>query len=422
MKAVRTREPNPRRVRKNVRARAVRSGKIPPARQAFPLFCKDGWQATGSDRASFAAEMKRLGALWRTLPETEKLKYRNVSHVEWSKQAQVMRQLGIPRRCGSKRAQALVEAREEQRSSTQAPSATQIGPFEVERLLGSGTYGTVYMAHSTSGQALAVKVFKHGCPAMKRELTQHEGLTAMSSQMRRLFADIVESDVGGVPLPWIAFEYGGITVQEVMPLSSKDVWVIARQLQSALRCLHEKAQIVHLDCKPPNVLWSKSCERVVLIDLGMAERLDGDLPRSVDFVSYVSPAYRPPELWGAKCGMLRSLLVPQVDMFSYGAVLFFMLSNSKVLFPLTRAVTHDVPMSLMQWCRQHSALLGLTSCPNNAVRKQLGEEFLSVYDKLCEVCPCPWRQTILDLCNPSATKRKWPELSLPRPVLQRHRL
>lgn len=77
--------------------------------------------------------------------------------------------------------------------------------------------------------------------------------------------------------------------------------------------------------------------------------------------------------------MLRSLLVPQVDVFSYGAVLFFMLSNSKVLFPLTRAVTHDVPMSLMQWCRQHSALLGLTSRPNNAVRKQLGEELLSVY-------------------------------------------
>lgn len=226
----------------------------------------------------------------------------------------------------------------------------------------------------------------------------------------------------GVPLPWIAFEYGGITVQEAMPLSSKDVWVIASQLQSALRCLHEKAQIVHLDCKPQNVFWSKSCERVVLIDLGMAERLDGDLPRSVDFVSYVSPAYRPPELWGAKRGMLRSLLVPQVDMFSYGAVLFFMLSNSKVLFPLTRAVTHDVPMSLMQWCRQHSALLGLTSRPNNAVRKQLGEELLSGYDKLCEVCPCPWRQTILDLCNPSATKRKWPELSLLRPVLQRHRL
>ena len=70
----------------------------------------------------------------------------------------------------------------------------------------------------------------------------------------------------GVPLPWIAFEYGGITVQEAMPLSSKDVWVIASQLQSALRCLHEKAQIVHLDCKPQNVFWSKSCERVVLID------------------------------------------------------------------------------------------------------------------------------------------------------------
>jgi len=90
-------------------------------------------------------------------------------------------------------------AREEQRSSTPAPSATQIGPFEVERLLGSGTYGTVYMARSTSGQALAVKVFKHGCPAMKRELTHHEGLTAMSSQMRRLFADIVESDVERSP-------------------------------------------------------------------------------------------------------------------------------------------------------------------------------------------------------------------------------
>ena len=91
---------------------------------------------------------------------------------------------------------------------------------------------------------------------------------------------------------------------------------IAKQLCSALHCLHEN-NIIHRDIKPENVMVSSDC-RVKLVDFSAA-RIMSDSPR--DTVIMGTVGYAAPE----QLGLSQS--EPRTDIYSLGVLLNVMLTG-----------------------------------------------------------------------------------------------
>ena len=71
---------------------AVTEGVAPKARRPFALFVRENNEVEkGSSRLAFAAEMRRLGAMWASLPDADKAKYRERCLEEFAKQRQALR-------------------------------------------------------------------------------------------------------------------------------------------------------------------------------------------------------------------------------------------------------------------------------------------------------------------------------------------
>ena len=100
-----------------------------------------------------------------------------------------------------------------------------------------------------------------------------------------------------------------------------DIVAIATQLRRAMIALHD-FQFLHLDIKPSNVLWVPNTRELFLTDFGMAEHVSREKRRSVLLYNeYVTPQYRPPELWGAKGDdHIQGALTKAVDYWSFACV------------------------------------------------------------------------------------------------------
>jgi serine/threonine protein kinase len=71
---------------------------------------------------------------------------------------------------------------------------------------------------------------------------------------------------------------------------------IARTMAVALQYSHDEKKIIHRDLKPSNVILRKKDGQPVIMDLGLAKRLDGkDSLVTQDYHVLGTPAYMPPE-------------------------------------------------------------------------------------------------------------------------------
>ena len=87
-------------------------------------------------------------------------------------------------------------------------------------------------------------------------------------------------------------------LRSVSRVTWPEIVAIATQLRRAIKALHD-VEFLHLDIKPSNVLWVPQERALFLTDFGMAEHVSREKRRSV-YDEYVTPPYRPPELWRTK--------------------------------------------------------------------------------------------------------------------------
>lgn len=72
------------------------------------------------------------------------------------------------------------------------------------------------------------------------------------------------------------------------------MFAVIRQLELALVVLHKHARILHLDLKPPNVLWCREQAQLQPIDMGMAEAIKDDfVPHFQSISKLCNPALSP---------------------------------------------------------------------------------------------------------------------------------
>ncbi|MFI1980161.1 protein kinase domain-containing protein [Streptomyces wedmorensis] len=196
---------------------------------------------------------------------------------------------------------------------------TMLGHYQVAELLGAGGMGEVYLAHSPSGRAVAVKVIREDLAAKPGFRERFAREVQAARQVSGAFtAPVLDADTTG-PTPWMATQYvDGPTLAEVVaqrgPLPADDVWRLASGLCEALRDIH-RAGLVHRDLKPGNILLADDGPRV--IDFGISRVVDATaLTQSGQILG--TPLFMAPEQFRTPRDA-----GPAADVFALGSVLVY---------------------------------------------------------------------------------------------------
>ncbi|TXS51652.1 serine/threonine-protein kinase [Streptomyces sp. t39] len=152
----------------------------------------------------------------------------------------------------------------------------RIGGYAVERELGAGGMGTVYLARSRGGRAVAVKVAR---PELASDPHFRERFRAEVAAARSVggfhTAPVVDADPAAAA-PWLATAYiPGPTLSALIAAEGAMDEARLRQLGAALAealaAIHA-CGLVHRDLKPGNIIMAADGPRV--LDFGIARALE----------------------------------------------------------------------------------------------------------------------------------------------------
>ncbi|MBW3553397.1 MAG: protein kinase [Gemmatimonadetes bacterium] len=219
----------------------------------------------------------------------------------------------------------------------------RIGPYRVEREIGSGGMATVYLARDGKhDRPVAIKVLRPGLAATlgtERFLREIEIASSLTHPHILPLFDSGEADgLLYYVMPYVEGESLRERLARETRLPVDDAIRLADQISSALAYAHER-RIVHRDIKPENILLTG--DRAVVADFGIARALAaaGQGRLTLTGTSIGTCAYMSPEQargTGAVDG--------RTDLYSLGCVMYEMVAG-QVPFdgptPLTVLAQHS---------------------------------------------------------------------------------
>lgn len=223
----------------------------------------------------------------------------------------------------------------------------EFGRYRVERMLGRGGMGTVYLAYDTQlDRPVALKVPRFGDFIDQRLLERfyREARIAANFAHPHLCPVYDVGQIGGVhylTMPFLRGDSLSAVLRRERPLDQRQAARWACQVARALAVAHA-AGVVHRDLKPANVMLNEQGEPVVM-DFGLARRDSPRDPRLSSAAIVGTPAYSPPEQIGGD----SALLGPPSDVYSLGVMLYEMLTGrlpfSGTLQQIIKQVLVDEP-------------------------------------------------------------------------------
>ena len=228
---------------------------------------------------------------------------------------------------------------------------TELGPFEIVRLLGVGGMGEVYAARDRQlNRSVALKVLRADVAAPHRQGRFEQEARAASALNHPNICHTYQRGETPDGRPYIAMEYvEGETLDQrlVEPLSLREALDIAIQIASALTAAHS-AGIVHRDIKPGNVIVRPD-RLVKVLDFGLAKLVPSAnaiarhdpmrSPAETEPGSLVgTPAYMSPEQARGHAVDART------DIWALGVLLYEMVAHRHPFAGSTRA---DVLVSVL---------------------------------------------------------------------------
>jgi eukaryotic-like serine/threonine-protein kinase len=227
-------------------------------------------------------------------------------------------------------------------------TGTRLGQYEILARLGAGGMGEVYRARDTRlGREVAVKALTRELAADPQRLSRFETEARSASALNHPNIVTIHEIGRAASTPFIVMELvDGRTLREILypgPLPQRRAVSLAAQLADALARAHE-AGIVHRDLKPENVMVTRDGFAKIL-DFGLAkfsDRENGHGERRQELTvteetregALIGTAgYMSPEQASGQAVDFRS------DQFSFGSVLYEMLTGKRAFQRATRAET-----------------------------------------------------------------------------------
>ncbi len=159
-----------------------------------------------------------------------------------------------------------------------ATPVLQIGSYSVERLLGVGSFATVWLGYDASLDArVAIKVlaenWSHDPRVRERFLDEARMLWRLGSD-RIVRVHALGELPDGRPYLVMAWADGGSLQNRLAqgPMTAGYALRLLREICAGVAVLHDQG-IVHRDLTPGNVLFTSAPERVIIADLGLAKAL-----------------------------------------------------------------------------------------------------------------------------------------------------
>src|ERR1700758_1394352 len=218
-------------------------------------------------------------------------------------------------------------------------SGTKLGPYEIQSPLGAGGMGEVYRARDTRlGRDVAIKVLPgalaNDADRLRRCEQEARTIAALSHPNILGIHDIGTHD--GAPF-LVSELLEGQTLREKLesgPLPVRRAIEYALGIAQGLAAAHEKG-IVHRDLKPENVFVTKD-GRIKILDFGLAKlaQKPGAEVSATDGVTLTSSHTAAGVVMGTASYMapeqVRGHAVDaRTDIFSFGAILYEMLSGKR---------------------------------------------------------------------------------------------
>ncbi|MEU8707509.1 serine/threonine-protein kinase [Streptomyces sp. NPDC048565] len=195
----------------------------------------------------------------------------------------------------------------------------EIGGYPLEARLGSGGMGTVFLARTSSGRPVAIKLIHQQFAGDDEFRTRFRQEVAAARRVSGAFTAAVVDAAPEAEQPWMATTYieGHTLAQHIAakgPLDGAELRRLAIGLAEALRDIH-RVDVVHRDLKPSNVVLSPEGPRV--IDFGISRAAD---QQTLTMTGRVigTPPFMSPEQLQAPRGV-----GPRSDVFSLGTLLVY---------------------------------------------------------------------------------------------------
>lgn len=219
--------------------------------------------------------------------------------------------------------------------TTEEPQVgSRIGAYRLERQIGRGGMGTVYLAtraDSEFDKRVAIKLIRRGREndfAIRRFRNERQILARIENPY---VARLIDGGTTEAGLPYFVMEYveGQPVTQycDAHTLNTRDRLELFAKICSAVRYAHER-NILHRDLKPSNLLV-KQDGTPKLLDFGIAkimlaaEEQNPGVEATIAGFRMLTPAYASPEQMRGDAATIRS------DVYSLGVILYELLCGER---------------------------------------------------------------------------------------------
>jgi len=250
-----------------------------------------------------------------------------------------------------------------------------VGGYVLERVLGSGGMGTVYLARrEVEGftQHVALKLVRGGLDSaetLRRFKTERSVLASLQHEHIARFHDGGTTPDGQ---PWYAMEYvDGLAIDrwcDERRLGTRARVALFLEVCAAVQHAHGRL-VVHRDLKPANILVTDG--HVKLLDFGIAKLLEADEAQAtLTGQRALTPAYASPEqLRGEPIGVAS-------DVYALGVVLYELLAGARPHASPSAVVARRAP------ARPSTAVSAPAAATRGAVPERLARELRGDLDTI----------------------------------------